>query len=100
MKTESVFRSDFLEFQFIVGKYEVYLDGSTGWGITFPGGYLEVEEGPHPSVGWMNGIINELEISLRGYDVPQLPEEFNMGKMSNTGLSKFFDKIINKHKVP
>jgi hypothetical protein len=92
------FRNALLEPTSKINNYELYLDGSTGWGITFPGGYMEVEEGPHPSVGWMNAEINGIAICVRGHETPTIPNDYWMGKMSNQRLSKFFDDLLEKHK--
>jgi hypothetical protein len=82
-----------------IGKYELYVDGSTGWGIIFPNGYIEVEEGPHESVGFMNGKINGIEVSARGHDVPRIPDEYWLGEMTRSKLAKFFDDVISKYKI-
>jgi hypothetical protein len=92
------FRSDLLSKDSNIGKYELYVDGSTGWGIIFANGYIEVEEGPHESVGFMNGKINGVEVSARGKDVPRIPDEYWHGEMTSNKLSKFFDGVIDKYK--
>jgi hypothetical protein len=92
------FTNKLLESAKKIGKYELYLDGSTGWGITFAGNYIEVEEGPHASVGWMNAEINGIQINARGYDTPIIPDDYWMGKMSDKKLSNFFDRLIAKYK--
>jgi hypothetical protein len=92
------FRSELLYKDYNIGKYELYVDGDTGWGIIFPNGYMEVEEGPHESVGFMNGEINGISISARGYDVPRIPGEYWEGNMSSDELSRFFDSVINRYK--
>jgi hypothetical protein len=91
------FRSELLYKDSNIGKYELYVDGSTGWGIIFPNGYMEVEEGPHDSVGFMNGEINGVSVSARGYDVPIIPGKYWEGNMSSDELSRFFDRIISKY---
>lgn len=80
-----------------IGKYKLYVDGSTGWGIIFPNGYMEVEEGPHESAGFMNGEINGVSISASGANVPTIPSDYWMGEISNANLSKILDKFINKY---
>lgn len=92
------FKSDLLNRDSNIGKYELYVDGSTGWGIIFPNGYIEVEEGPHESTGFMNGKINGIEVSARGRDVPRIPDEYWHGEMTSNKLGRFFDSIINKYK--
>lgn len=92
------FTSTLLEKAKKIGKYELYLDGSTGWGILFPGGFIEVEEGPHASVGWMNAEINGIKINLRGSDRPSIPEDYWMGKMTDKKLISFFNRLIAKYK--
>ena len=96
--TSLPFRSDLLYKDYNIGKYELYVDGDTGWGIIFPNGYMEVEEGPHESVGFMNGEINGISISARGYDVPRIPGKYWEGNMSSDELSRFFDSVINRYK--
>jgi len=96
-KTELPFRSNLLYKESNIGKYELYVDGSTGWGIIFPSGYLEVEEGPHDSTGFMNGEINGINVEAKSYDVPRIPSEYWQGKMSNNKLSGFFDRVISKY---
>jgi hypothetical protein len=91
------FRSKLLYKDSNIGKYELYVDGDTGWGIIFPNGYMEVEEGPHESVGFMNGEINGITISARGYDVPRIPGEYWMGEMSSDELLKFLDSAISRY---
>jgi hypothetical protein len=91
------FRSKLLYKDSNIGKYELYVDGDTGWGIIFPNGYMEVEEGPHESVGFMNGEINGISVSARGYDVPRIPGEYWMGEMSNDELLKFLDSAISRY---
>ena len=91
------FSSEFLEFDSEIGKYELYVDGSTGWGITFPNGYMEVEEGPHNSTGYMNGEINGITVSAKGYEVPRIPNQYWTGNMSIDKLEKFFDDAIAKY---
>lgn len=95
--TDLPFRSDLLYRESNIGKYELYVDGHTGWGIIFPNGYMEVEEGPHESVGYMNGEINGIDISAKGYDVPRIPSKYWMGEMSDDELSKFFDGAITRY---
>lgn len=97
VKMRYPFRSKLLYKEFDIDKYEFYVDGSTGWGIIFPNGYMEVEEGPHESVGFMKGEINGFSINARGYDVPRIPGKYWMGEMSNDELSIFFDRIIDKY---
>jgi hypothetical protein len=96
--TSLPFRSDLLYKDYNIGKYELYVDGDTGWGIIFPNGYMEVEEGPHDSTGYMNGEINGISISARGYDVPRIPGKYWEGNMSSDELSRFFDSVINRYK--
>jgi hypothetical protein len=91
------FRSKLLYKDSNIGKYELYVDGDTGWGIIFPNGYMEVEEGPHESVGFMNGEINGISVSARGYDVPRIPGEYWMGEMSSDELLKFLDSAISRY---
>jgi hypothetical protein len=91
---EVPFRSDLLYKSENIGPYELYVDGSTGWGIIFPSGYLEVEEGPALNQGWMSGEINGISISKRGEGVPIIPSKYWMGEMSKTKLKNFFDKVI------
>ena len=71
------FKSSLLQKSCNIGKYELWLDGSTGWGIIFPNGLIEVEEGPHESSGWMFGHINNysqtLGICILLQDVLNLP---------------------------
>jgi hypothetical protein len=95
--TDLPFRSKLLYKDSNIGKYELYVDGDTGWGIIFPNGYMEVEEGPHESVGFMNGEINGISISARGYDVPRIPGEYWMGEMSSDELLKFLDSAISRY---
>jgi hypothetical protein len=95
--TDSPFRSELLYKESNIGKYELYVDGSTGWGIIFPNGYMEVEEGPHNDVGFMNGEINGVEVTAKGHDVPRIPEKYWMGEVSTDELSKFFDRVIDKY---
>jgi hypothetical protein len=95
--TDLPFRSKLLYKDSNIGKYELYVDGDTGWGIIFPNGYMEVEEGPHESVGFMNGEINGISVSARGYDVPRIPGEYWMGEMSNDELLKFLDSAISRY---
>lgn len=92
------FKSNLLGKDSKVGKYELYVDGSTGWGIIFINGYIEVEEGPHECTGFMNGKINGIEVSVRGQDVPRIPDEYWHGEMTSNKLARFFDSIINKYK--
>jgi len=92
------FRNELLYKDSNIGKYELYLDGSTGWGIIFPSGYLEVEEGPHESAGFMNGEINGIAVSTKSYNVPRIPSKYWEGNMSNSQLKSFFDKVIKKYK--
>jgi hypothetical protein len=91
------FRSKLLYKDSNIGKYELYVDGDTGWGIIFPNGYMEVEEGPHNSTGFMNGEINGISVSARGYDVPRIPGEYWMGEMSSDELLKFLDSAISRY---
>jgi hypothetical protein len=91
------FRSKLLYKDSNIGKYELYVDGSTGWGIIFPNGYMEVEEGPHGSVGFMNGEINGVSVSARGYDVPRIPGKYWEGNISSDELSRFFDSVISRY---
>ena len=91
------FRSKLLNRESNIGKYELYVDGHTGWGIIFPNGYMEVEEGPHESVGNMRGEINGTSVEARGYDVPRIPTEYWMGEMSVEELSSFFDSVIDRY---
>ena len=93
------FRNEYLTKDSNIGKYELYLDGGTCWGITFPNGYMEVEEGPHDSVGYMNGKINGIEVSAEGYNVPRIPGKYWMGEMSKSKLSNFFDSVISGYDV-
>lgn len=95
--TNLPFRSDLLYKDSNIGKYELYVDGDTGWGIIFPNGYMEVEEGPHESVGFMNGEINGVSIGTRGYDVPRIPGEYWEGNMSSDELLKFFNSVISRY---
>jgi hypothetical protein len=95
--TDLPFRSKLLYKDSNIGKYELYVDGDTGWGIIFPNGYMEVEEGPHESVGFMNGEINGISVSARGYDVPRIPGEYWMGEMSSDELLKFLDSAISRY---
>jgi len=92
------FRSELLYKDYNIGRYELYVDGSTGWGIIFPNGYMEIEEGPHESVGFMNGEINGVSIGARGNDVPRIPGKYWEGNMSSDELSRFFDSVINRYK--
>lgn len=92
------FKSDLLSKDSNIGEYELYVDGSTGWGIIFHNGYIEVEEGPHESVGFMNGEINGVGISARGYDVPRIPDEYWFGEMTSNKLAIFFDEVVDKYK--
>jgi hypothetical protein len=46
----------------------------------------------------MNGEINGINISVRGYDVPIIPDDYWMCKLSSKKLSDFFDSIITKYK--
>ena len=82
-----------------IGKYELYVDGSTGWGILFPNGYIEVEEGPHKSVSRMLGEINGISFIKTGYDVQTIPSKYWLGELSKEGLSKFFDNLIRGLKI-
>ena len=82
-----------------IGKYELYVDGSTGWGILFPNGYIEVEDGPHKSVSRMIAEINGISLIKRGYDVQTIPVEYWMGELSKEDLSKFFDNLIRGFKI-
>lgn len=91
------FRSNLLYIECNIGKYEFYTDGDTGWGIIFPNGYMEVEEGPHTDVGFMNGEINGITVSARGNDVPRIPNKYWMGEISNDKLSIFFDSVIARY---
>ena len=93
----SVFKNKYLEFNSKIGKYDLYLDGDTGWGITFPNGYMEVEEGPHKDVGFMNGKIRGIEVVARGQGVPNIPDEYWTGNMSDNKLLKFFDDAISRY---
>ena len=95
--TDLPFRSKLLQKESNVGKYELYVDGSTGWGIIFPNGYMEVEEGPHESVGFMNGEINGVSVEAKGYDVPRIPSKYWMGEMSNDELSTLLDSFIDRY---
>jgi len=95
--TNLPFRSKLLYKDSNIGKYELYVDGSTGWGIIFPNGYMEVEEGPHNSTGYMNGEINGVSVSARGYDVPRIPGEYWEGNMSSDELLKFFNSVISRY---
>ena len=97
VKMRYPFRSKLLYKDSDIGKYELYVDGSTGWGIVFPNGYMEVEEGPHDSVGYMNGEINGISIGAKGYDVPRIPGEYWMGEMSSDKLLKFFNDVISRY---
>lgn len=92
------FKSDLLNKDSKVGKYELYTDESTGWGIIFPNGYIEVEEGPHESTGFMNGEINGVSVTAKGHDVPRIPDEYWLGEMTRNKLARFFDDVINKYK--
>ncbi len=91
------FKSDLLYKSSNIGKYELHLDGSTGWGILFPNGYIEVNEGPHDSVGFMRGEVNGISVYSKGYDVPRIPESYWMGNMSDGELLKFFDEVVLKY---
>jgi len=93
--TNLPFRNEDLVKDSDIGTYELYLDGGTCWGITFPNGYMEVEEGPHESVGYMNGEINGIAVSAKGYDVPRIPDKYWMGEMSKDELLKFLDSVIS-----
>lgn len=96
-KTDLPFRNNLLYKDSNIGKYELYVDGSTGWGIIFPNGYMEVEEGPHESVGFMNGEINGISISTEGHNVPRIPEEYWIGEMSSDELLEFIDSVISRY---
>lgn len=96
-ENELPFRSNLLYKESNIGKYELYVDGSTGWGVIFPSGYLEVEEGPHDSTGFMNGKINGIPVEAKSYDAPRISSEYWEGKMSNDKLSAFFDRVISKY---
>ena len=91
------FRSKLLYKDSNIGKYELYVDGSNGWGIIFSNGYMEVEEGPHNITGFMNGEINGISVSARGNDVSRIPGEYWEGNMSSDELSRFFDRVISKY---
>ena len=93
------FTNNFLYKESNIGKYELFVDGSTGWGILFPNGYIEVEEGPHKSVTRMIAEINGISFIRRGYDVQTIPDEYWTGKLSNEDLSKFFDNLIRGLKI-
>jgi hypothetical protein len=95
---ETPFKSEFLYKSCNLGIYELYVDGSTGWGITFPNGYIEVEDGPHQCVSRMIGEINGISISAKGYDVTSIPDEYWMGDMSNEELVNFLDKLVSNYK--
>lgn len=88
------FSNSFLYKDSNIGKYELYVDGSTGWGISFPNGYIEVEDGPHKSVSRMIAEINGITFTKRGYDVQTIPDEYWMGELSKKDLSKFLDDLI------
>ena len=94
---EIPFKSELLGKSTNIGKYELYLDGSTGWGILFPNGYIEVEEGPHDSVGFMRGEVNGISVYSEGYDVPRIPGSYWMGDMSDGELLTFFDEVVLKY---
>lgn len=91
------FRSNLLYKEGNIGKYEFYVDGDTGWGIIFPNGYIEVDEGPHEDVGYMNGEINGVSVSARGRDVPRIPSDYWIGNISSSKLSKIFDRFVAKY---
>ena len=91
------FKNDLLARESTIGKYEFYVDGSTGWGITFPSGWLEVEQGPHDSTGFMTGEINGIPVQARAQDVPRIPDQYWQGKMSNRQLESIFDRAISRY---
>jgi hypothetical protein len=91
------FKSELLYKSSNIGKYELHLDGSTGWGILFPNGYIEVEEGPHDCVGFMRGEVNGISVYSEGYNVPRIPGSYWMGDMSDGELLKFFDEVVLKY---
>lgn len=91
------FKNDLLARESTIGQYEFYVDGSTGWGIIFPSGWLEVEEGPHVSTGFMSGEINGIPVSARAQDVPRIPDQYWQGQMSNRQLASIFDRAISKY---
>jgi hypothetical protein len=95
---ETPFKSEFLYKSCNLGIYELYVDGSTGWGITFPNGYIEVEDGPHQCVSRMIGEINGISISAKGYDVTSIPDKYWVGDMSNEELVNFLDKLVSNYK--
>ncbi len=95
---ETPFKNEFLYKSSNLGIYELYVDGSTGWAITFPNGYIEVEDGPHQCVSRMIGEINGIGISASGYDVTSIPDEYWMGNMSNKELVNFLDKLVSNYK--
>jgi hypothetical protein len=64
-------------------------------GIIFANGYIEVEEGPHESVGFMNGKINGVEVSARGKDVPRIPDEYWHGEMTINYRNSSMVLLIN-----
>jgi hypothetical protein len=76
---------------------ELYVDGSTGWGIIFANGYIEFEEEGPWSVGFMNGKINGV-VKCKRKDVPRIPDEYWHGEMTSNKLSKFFNGVIDKYK--
>ena len=93
------FRNEFLEKSANIGIYELYVDGATGWAITFPGGYIEVDEGPHPDVSRMIAEVNGIEMYERGHSVPSIPDAYWTGNMSSRSLLKYFDSFVNKIKT-
>jgi len=95
MVNNTPFSNSFLLKDSNIGKYELYVDGSTGWGILFPNGYIEVEDGPHKSVSRMIAEINGISFIKRGYDVQTIPDGYWMGELSKKDLSMFFDNLIN-----
>jgi hypothetical protein len=43
----------------------------------------------------MNGEINGIAVSAKGYDVPRIPDKYWMGEMSKDELLKFLDSVIS-----
>ena len=93
------FRNEFLEKSANIGIYELYVDGATGWAITFPGGYIEVDEGPHSDVSRMIAKVKGIERYERGHAVPSIPDAYWTGNMSSRSLLKHFDSFVNKIKT-
>lgn len=98
-KIQTPFKSSLLYKDSNIGKYELYVDGSTGWGIIFSNGYIEVEEGPHRATSKMTAEINGVSFVKSGYNVPIIPDQYWMGDMSTEKLSKFFDDILFNYEI-